>query len=121
MEGEQQQELEMVWKNVGALDNIPKQAARRLCFGHDGRPIAIFRTTGDAVFALVDECPHRRGPLSEGIISGETVTCPLHNWVIGLRDGIAVAPDEGHTATLPVRIVAGEVHVGLPRIIGKAA
>ena len=101
--------MELAWKNIGALDNIPVQGARRLCFGHEGRPIAVFRTAANGVFALVDECPHRRGPLSEGIISGDTVTCPLHNWVISLQDGVAVAPDEGCTPTLPVRIVAGEV------------
>lgn len=114
-------DMDLVWKNIGALDHIPVQGARRLCFGHEGRPIAVFRTGENRVYALIDECPHRRGPLSEGIISGTTVTCPLHNWVIGLTDGIAVAPDQGRTATLPVRVVAGEVHVGLPRAIGKAA
>jgi nitrite reductase (NADH) small subunit len=113
--------MELAWKNIGALDNIPIQGARRLCFGHEGRPIAVFRTVSHGVFALIDECPHRRGPLSEGIVSGNTVTCPLHNWVIGLADGVAVAPDEGCTATLPIRVVAGDVYVGLPQAVGKAA
>jgi nitrite reductase (NADH) small subunit len=102
------------WKNIGSPDNIPVQGARRLCFGHEGRPIAVFRTGDDQLFALIDECPHRLGPLSEGIVSGRTVTCPLHNWVIDLTDGKALAPDEGHTTLLPVRVVAGEVYVGLP-------
>ena len=110
-----------VWKNIGPLDNIPAQGARRLCFGHEGRPIAVFRTGDDQLFALVDECPHRRGPLSEGIVSGRTVTCPLHNWVIDLADGVALTPDQGRTASLPVRIVAGEVHVGLPIAAEQAA
>ena len=103
------------------MDNIPIQGARRLCFGHEGRPIAIFRTVDDQFFALIDECPHRRGPLSEGIVSGKTVTCPLHNWVIDLTDGGAVAPDEGRTASLPIRVVAGELHVGLPAAAEPAA
>ena len=106
--------MNVVWKNIGKLENIPVQGARRLCFGHGGRPIAVFRTGEDRVFALVDECPHRKGPLSEGIIAGNTVTCPLHNWVIDLAAGAALAPDEGSTPTLPVRVVAGEIHVGLP-------
>jgi nitrite reductase (NADH) small subunit len=101
------------WKNIGALANIPPRGARRLRFAQQGRPIAVFRTSGDRVFALIDECPHRKGPLSEGIIAGETVTCPLHNWVIGLKDGEAVAPDSGLASPLPVRLVDGEVHVGL--------
>jgi nitrite reductase (NADH) small subunit len=113
--------MDFAWKNIGPLDNIPVQGARRLCFGHEGRPIAVFRTNGDGVFALVDECPHRKGPLSEGIVSGDTVTCPLHNWVIDLTRGAALAPDEGRTLSLPVRIVAGEVHVGLPLAAEKAA
>ncbi len=114
--------MDLNWKNIGPLDNIPVQGARRLCFGHEGRPIAVFRTSEDTVFVLVDECPHRQGPLSEGIVAGNTVTCPLHNWVIDLAGGDALAPDEGGTPSLPVRIVAGQVHVGLPlAIAGKAA
>ncbi len=113
--------MDIAWTNIGPLANIPAQGARRLCFGHQMRPIAVFRTAADAVFALIDECPHQRGPLSEGIVAGETVTCPLHNWVIGLRDGAALAPDEGGAVPLPVRILAGEVHVGLPRGPERAA
>jgi nitrite reductase (NADH) small subunit len=109
------------WKNVGSVDNIPIQGARRLGFSHEGRPIAIFRTRDDQFFALIDECPHRRGPLSEGIVSGKTVTCPLHNWVIDLTRGDALAPDAGCTAPLPVRVVAGEVHIGLPTPAEQAA
>jgi nitrite reductase (NADH) small subunit len=109
------------WKNVGPLENIPVQGARRLCFGHQGKPIAIFRTIEDGVFALIDECPHKQGPLSEGIICGDTVTCPLHNWVIGLKDGRALAPDDGGASTLPVRVVNGEIELGLPLTVEKAA
>lgn len=107
--------MDIVWKNIGALDNIPVRGARRLRFALEGRPIAVFRTSDDSVFALIDECPHRQGPLSEGIVSGDTVTCPLHNWVIDLNCGAAVAPDEGRTMAIPVRVVGGEVHIGLPR------
>lgn len=113
--------MEIVWKNIGALANIPVRGARRLCFGHGGKPVAVFRTGEDAIFVLVDECPHRRGPLSEGILSGETVVCPLHNWAIDLATSNALAPDEGSAVSLPVRIVAGEVHVGLPCAVEKAA
>ncbi|MGO9673817.1 MAG: nitrite reductase (NAD(P)H) small subunit [Methylocella sp.] len=113
--------MDIVWKNIGRLDNIPVQGARRLCFGHRGRPIAVFRTGADRIFALIDECPHRRGPLSEGIVSGAAVTCPLHNWVIDLTSGLALSPDEGDTPVLPVRIVAGEIHVGLPLAAEEAA
>ena len=105
----------MLWKNIGPLANIPLQGARRLCFGSGGRPIAVFRTGEDKIFALIDECPHKKGPLSEGIVSGETVTCPLHNWVIELNSGLAAAPDEGRSESLPIKLVDGEIYVGVVR------
>ena len=111
----------MVWKNVGPVANIPARGARRVCFRHHGRPIAVFRTAEDAVFALIDECPHRKGPLSEGIVSGNTVTCPLHNWGVDLCNGEAIAPDEGRTDRLPVRLVHGDIHIGLPSENGDGA
>src|SRR5258706_5968299 len=104
---------DLVWKKIGPFANIPVRGARRLCFGMGGKPIAVFRTGDDKVFALVDECPHKKGPLSEGIISGNSVTCPLHNWVIGLDTGIAQEPDVGSTQTIPVKLVNGELYVGL--------
>ena len=101
------------WKKIGPVANIPVRGARRLCFGTGGRPIAVFHTGEDKFFALVDECPHKKGPLSEGIVSGNSVTCPLHNWVIGLDTGIAQEPDVGSTQTIPVKLENGELYVGL--------
>jgi nitrite reductase (NADH) small subunit len=108
------------WKNIGPLSNIPLRGARRLCLTHLGKPVAVFRTGDDEVFALVDECPHRQGPLSEGIVSGRTVACPLHNWVIGLDDGCAMAPDEGTARPLAVRVVDGDIHIHLPEALAAA-
>jgi Ferredoxin subunits of nitrite reductase and ring-hydroxylating dioxygenases len=102
------------WKKIGRLDSIPVRGSRRLCGSHFGRPIAVFRTGDDRVFALVDECPHKKGPLSEGIVAGDTVACPLHGMVIGLSDGVAVAPDEGAVETLSVSVVDGEIYLHLP-------
>ncbi|WP_439922741.1 nitrite reductase small subunit NirD [Nitrobacter sp. JJSN] len=109
------------WKNIGPLSNIPVRGARRLCMKHLGKPVAVFRTSEDDIFALVDECPHKQGPLSEGIVAGRTVSCPLHNWVIGLDDGQALAPDEGTAQPLSVRVVEGDVYVYLPEALGAAA
>jgi nitrite reductase (NADH) small subunit len=109
------------WKNIGPLSNIPVRGARRLCLKHEGRPVAVFRTGENEIFAMLDECPHKKGPLSEGIVSGKTVTCPLHNWVIGLDDGKAVAPDEGTAQPLSVRLVNGDIYVHLPEAVGAAA
>ena len=111
----------LVWRKVGLLDAVPRLGARRLCFQLDGAPVAVFRTRDDRIFALIDICPHRAGPLSEGIISGATVTCPLHNWTIRLDDGGAVEPDEGATKSLPVRLVDGTIYIGVPAMTAVGA
>ena len=91
-----------LWIDVGTLDDIPPMGAR-VVRSPDG-DIALFRTADDRVFALYDRCPHKGGPLSQGIVHGHAVTCPLHNWVIGLDDGRAKDPDEGCVRTVPVRL-----------------
>jgi nitrite reductase (NADH) small subunit len=63
---------------------------------------AIFRAADDHIFALLDKCPHKGGPLSQGIVYGESVACPLHNWQIKLVDGVAHAPDVGCTTKFSV-------------------
>jgi nitrite reductase (NADH) small subunit len=108
------------WKNIGHLSNIPVRGARRLCLKHIGKPVAVFRTGDDEIYALVDECPHRQGPLSEGILSGRTVSCPLHNWVIGLEDGQAMAPDQGTAQSVAVRVVGGDIYIHLPEEVAVA-
>ena len=92
------------------LDAIPRLGARRYERG-DGKIIAIFRSAADTVFALEDRCPHQGGPLSQGIVHGESVTCPLHGWCIGLADGQATAPDEGCVEHFEVRVVDGVVEL----------
>ena len=104
------------WKNIGPVSNVPLQGARRLCLKSEGRPVAVFRTGDGEIFALVDECPHKKGPLSEGIVAGRTVTCPLHNWVIGFEDGEAVAPDRGTATPLSVRIIDGDIYIHIPEL-----
>jgi len=92
------------------LDDIPKLGARRFHRG-DGKTIAVFRTAADKVFALHDRCPHRGGPLSQGIVFGESVACPLHNWCIDLKSGAAAAPDEGAVERFEVEVVEGIVEL----------
>ena len=92
------------------LEDIPALGARRY-HRDDGKTIAVFRTATDGVFALHDRCPHKGGPLSQGIVFGESVACPLHNWCIGLNDGRAAAPDEGITERFSVRVVDGTVEL----------
>jgi nitrite reductase (NADH) small subunit len=109
------------WKRIGPIESIPLRGARRLCLQDAGRPVALFRTGENEVFALVDECPHKKGPLSEGIVSGKTVTCPLHNWVIALDDGKAAPPDDGEVRALPLKVIDGEVYIHIERTAGAAA
>jgi nitrite reductase (NADH) small subunit len=95
------------WHRVCRVDDIPALGARvvRAAVG----PIAVFRGAGDTVFALEDRCPHKGGPLSQGIVFGTQVSCPLHGWVIGLADGEALAPDRGCVRRIAVRVEDGEV------------
>ncbi len=99
------------WIEIGSVNDIPKLGARVVesAIGN----IGIFRTAEDEIFALRDSCPHKQGPLSQGIVHGKRVTCPLHNWKIELESGVAVAPDEGCTATFPVKVEAGVVYLSL--------
>jgi nitrite reductase (NADH) small subunit len=92
----------IAWRDIGALDDSPRQGARTVAT--PGGAVAVFRTLDDRVFALDDNCPHRGGRLSQGIVHGEWVTCPLHNWVIGLVDGRAAEPDEGCARVVPVKL-----------------
>lgn len=97
------------WIEVGALTDIPVLGARVVKAGDT--KIAVFRTSEDAVFALEDRCPHKNGPLSQGIVHGCRVTCPLHNQVIDLQTGKVREPDSGEVRTYPVRVENGRVTV----------
>ena len=99
------------WIEVGALEDIPRLGARVVRTSHGD--IAVFRTTENEVFALRDACPHKGGPLSQGIVHGKRVTCPLHNWVLDLESGEAVAPDEGCAARYLVKMEAGIIYLSL--------
>lgn len=98
------------WVAICPIDDIPVLGSRRVERAQ-GAAVALFRTGTDAVFALLDRCPHKGGPLSQGIVFGERVACPLHNWSIGLCDGVAAAPDEGCTPRFAVQMINGQVHL----------
>jgi nitrite reductase (NADH) small subunit len=99
------------WIEIGRIDDIPRLGAR-VVNRADGN-IAIFRTASDEIFAVADLCPHKQGPLSQGIVHGRRVTCPLHGLVLELAEGTAVGPDEGCAATYPVRIEDGQISICL--------
>ena len=95
------------WIDIAALEDIPQRGARMVKTAQGC--VAVFRTAEDAVFALDNACPHKAGPLAEGIVHGTSVTCPLHNWVISLETGEAQGADEGRVATYPARVENGRV------------
>jgi nitrite reductase (NADH) small subunit len=97
------------WKPVCRIEDIPVLGARRIEREGSVIPIAVFRNAEDKVFALLDRCPHKGGPLSQGIVFGENVACPLHNWTIGLADGCARAPDQGCTQRFACKVEGGQV------------
>ncbi|MBO9515851.1 MAG: nitrite reductase small subunit NirD [Variovorax sp.] len=98
------------WTVICRVDDIPVLGARRVRRAA-GVDVAVFRNSENAVFALLDRCPHKGGPLSQGIVFGTSVACPLHNWSIGLDDGCAKAPDEGCTPRFEVKVEDGVVHL----------
>jgi nitrite reductase (NADH) small subunit len=99
------------WKKLCALDEIPQQGSRVVKSAKGD--IAVFRTAADEIFALHDKCPHKGGPLSQGIVAGKVVTCPMHSWKIQLEDGEAVAPDKGCAKSFAVKLEGGAVWLKL--------
>lgn len=100
-----------VWKRVCTLQEIPRLGSRVV--RSPAGDIAIFRTAADEIFALRDECPHKQGPLSQGIVHGRSVSCPLHGWKINLDSGSAQAPDVGETRLFRVKVEDGLVWIAL--------
>ena len=111
--------VEHDWKTVCRLDDIPPLGARRVA-RPAGLAVAVFRTAEGRVFALLDRCPHRGGPLSQGIVFGNSVACPLHNWSIGLDDGCARAPDDGCTPRFSVRVQGAAVQLDANELATRA-
>ncbi|TDR73323.1 nitrite reductase small subunit NirD [Paludibacterium purpuratum] len=99
------------WVRVCTLTDIPPLGSRVLA--RDDGDIALFRTDDDRVFALLDRCPHKGGPLSQGMVHGDSVTCPLHGWQIELASGEARAPDVGCARRVPSKLEDGMVWLAL--------
>lgn len=107
------------WQAICAVDDIPVLGARRVA-RPQGLDVALFRNADNEVFALLDRCPHKGGPLSQGIVFGRSVACPMHNWTIGLCDGQAAAPDEGCTPGFAVQVQDGMVYLDAAELATKA-
>ena len=107
------------WTPICRVEDIPVLGSRRVV-RERGMPVALFRNGQDQVFALLDRCPHKGGPLSQGIVFGDSVACPLHNWTIGLADGCARAPDQGSTPRFDCRVEGGRVLLDADELEHKA-
>ena len=107
------------WKVICRVEDIPVLGSRRVARPR-GMDVAVFRNDQDQVFAVLDRCPHKGGPLSQGIVFGTSVACPLHNWTIGLADGCAAAPDVGCAERFSVRVQGGAVALDLTELAPPA-
>lgn len=108
----------MSWIDIAPISDIPLRGARKIKTAMGC--VAIFRTAEDEVFAVTDVCPHKGGPLSEGIVHGQSVTCPLHNWVFDLNTGQAQGED-GALSTFPVQVRDGRVLIDGTQLASRSA
>lgn len=107
-----------IWHPIGDISDIPLRGAR--CVKTPQGKIAVFRTSENQVFAIEDHCPHKGGPLSQGIVHGAAVTCPLHNWVISLETGEALGADKGTVRIIPVRNENGVLSIAVDSMMMAA-
>ena len=108
------------WLDIGPTTQIAPGNARTLPV-RGGEEIAVFHTMRGEFFALVNACPHKQGPLSQGIVHGDVVTCPLHNWNISLRSGEALGDDQGCVPTIPLKVDAGRLYLLRAAVVSPRA
>lgn len=108
------------WLDIGPVDQISPGNARTLPV-RGGEEIAIFHTLDHQFYAIVNRCPHKHGPLSQGIVHGNIVTCPLHGWNISLASGKALGGDEGCVPTIPLKVDAGRIFLLREAVLGRQA
>ncbi|MBN9364596.1 MULTISPECIES: nitrite reductase small subunit NirD [unclassified Devosia] len=106
------------WVEIGRIEQIPRRGAR--CVTTPVGRIAVFRTAEDKLYAIEDRCPHKGGPLSQGIVHGAQVTCPLHNWVFSLETGEAQGADEGRVRTVPLNVIDGRIYMAAVAMLAAA-
>jgi nitrite reductase (NADH) small subunit len=111
--------METVWIDVGSVYDVPRRGSRVIAT--PGGDIAVFRSHDERIFALWDRCPHKGGPLSQGIVHGHSVTCPLHNWVIGLETGEVKGPDQGCARKVAARVEQGRILLAAEALGQRAA
>jgi nitrite reductase (NADH) small subunit len=107
------------WIEIGGIEDIPKLGSRVV--KTTSGDIAVFRNAEDQIFALYDRCPHKGGPLSQGIVHGLSVTCPLHNWVIGLESGNALGNDKGCAKRFAIKLFEGRIFLDMTIALARVA
>ena len=107
------------WIEVGGVDDVPLRGSRIV--RAQGGDIALFKDADGAIFALRDECPHKKGPLSQGIVHGRSVSCPLHGWIIDLESGQAQGADHGCTNVISLRVENGRILLDARALAAAAA
>ena len=107
------------WVEIGSVDDVPLRGSRVVTTPRGD--IAIFKAADGRIFALWDKCPHKGGPLSQGIVHGHSVTCPLHNWVIGLETGEVKGPDQGCARKVKCKVESGTVFIESAALFKKVA
>ena len=99
-------------RNLGPADQIPHGEGR--VFAVDGRRVAVFRSRDGRLFATEDTCPHRQGPLADGLLGGSILVCPLHGFKFDLATGRPVGNDCRALKTYPVALSSsGEIELRL--------
>ena len=98
------------WIRAAGVSEVP--GGTGLVVDVEGREVALFRV-GEAVYAVENMCPHREGPLGEGDLEGEVVTCPFHAWEINVRTGEVVYNPSVKAVTFPCRVEGDDVFVEL--------
>ena len=104
---------------VGKVSDIPVLGAR--CVKTPAGTIGVFRTADDQIFAIENRCPHKGGPLSQGIVHDCAVTCPLHNLVVDLATGAMREEAGGSVPVVPVRLHEGRILLDLRAAARRAA
>jgi nitrite reductase (NADH) small subunit len=101
-----------IWVRVTQVENIPPREGRAAVVGD--RELAIFNL-GDRFLAVDNRCPHKAGPLCDGIVAGHAVVCPLHAWKVNLESGAVERPASEHACVNPyaTRVDGGIVSVQL--------
>ena len=101
------------WIRIAAISSIPPREGRAVTVA--GREIAIFNL-GDRFLAVDNRCPHRGGPLADGILAGDAVICPLHAWRVDLTSGAVDRPSDTETCvrSYSVRVDEGVLMLQLP-------